>query len=122
MTKKELKVVLKAHKLWLESGGKKGSCANLSYANLEGTILKSDNTHLKYVILKGAILNSSDLSHADLSHAYLLGAHLLDADLRYANLNGADLSYTNLIGAIITESQKKYFTKKQLKDMIIVED
>ena len=58
--------------------------ANLSYANLNGAILRFadlSNANLTYANLGGADLRFADLSDADLSDAYLYGADLSDVDL-----------------------------------------
>ena len=58
--------------------------ANLSYANLNGAILRFadlSNANLTYANLGGADLRFADLSDADLSDAYLYGADLSNVDL-----------------------------------------
>jgi hypothetical protein len=74
--KKELKLKLVSHKLWL-SGYESGCRADLSGADLIG----------------------ANLSHADLIGANLIGANLSHANLIGANLIGANLIGANLIGA-----------------------
>ena len=81
MTDSELKQVLIAHKLWLETNGKKGERATFIDANLANSNL-----------------TGADLRHADLSGTYLVRANLADADLSYANLRRAELPYANLTG------------------------
>ena len=122
ITREELDMILKNHKLWLDTDGKEGERADLSYtdlryvdlgcanlyhanlyrANLEGVNLYHANlrlANLRDTNLKGADLSSAKLRCADLTHA-----NLADADLRYANLmvadlTGADLEGVNLLGA-----------------------
>lgn len=79
ITRDELDVFLRKHKLWLINDPK-GERADLRYADL------------RYADLRGADLRCADLSGADLSDADLRGADLIGADLRYAHLSGADLS------------------------------
>ena len=86
----ELKVILDQHKLWIESGRKKGKSANL-----QGADLQSAN-------LEGANLQSADLQSAD-----LLGARLLGANLQGANLQSAYLEGANLEGATFDLNFKK---------------
>ena len=81
ITKDELDVFLRKHKLWLD-GGYGGERANLRGANLYG-----------------ADLRGADLCGADLCGADLYGADLYGANLRGANLYGADLYGANLLGA-----------------------
>ena len=81
ISKDELDVFLRNHKLWLigEKGGKR---VNLRGANL-----------------RGANLYGADLYGADLYGADLYGANLRGADLRGADLRGADLREADLYGA-----------------------
>jgi len=97
MDKKKLAEILAAHKEWCLSGGTKGTCANLSEANLRGAYLSG-----AYLI--GANLSEANLSRANLSGAYLIGANLSEANLSEANLRGAYLSGANLIGANLSEA------------------
>jgi hypothetical protein len=73
----DLKNILEHHKLWLDSNGKSGAKANLSWANLSW-----------------ANLSGANLSRADLSGANLSWADLSWADLSEADLSGANLSHT----------------------------
>ena len=79
----ELKAILAQHKLWIESGRKKGK-----HANLRGAYLRGAN-------LEGANLQSANLRDAYLEGAYLEGAYLEGAYLEGANLEGAtfDLNF-----------------------------
>ena len=81
ITETELKNILEQHKLWLDSAGKQGTCADLQDANLSGVDLECAN-------LQDAILEGADLRGADLRGANLLGANLHDANLEYACLYG----------------------------------
>ena len=87
MTATELKVILDQHKLWIESGRKKGKRADLQGANLQG----------------------ANLLGANLQGADLLGANLQGADLEGANLEGAYLEGANLEGATFDLNFKKVF-------------
>jgi len=78
----ELKVILDQHKLWIESGRKKGKSANL----------------------QGAYLQSANLEGANLQSANLEGANLQSADLRSANLEGVNLESANLEGANLLDA------------------
>ena len=119
MEDKELKTILKGHKLWIDdNGGGKAdlSYADLSFANLRGANLRSadlSSADLRGAKLLGADLSYADLSSADLRGANLSGADLSSADLSYAKLLGADLSYADgLLSPIdyITKNFRK--TKK----------
>ena len=96
ITKDELDVFLRKHKLWLENkeGGERANLggADLREANLGGADLREAN-------LWGANLGGANLWGADLREANLGGANLWGADLREANLGGADLREANLGGA-----------------------
>ena len=102
ITKEELEVFLRKHKLWLadEPGGERAdlSGADLSGANLFGANLSGAN-------LSGANLFGANLFGADLSRANLFGANLFGADLSRANLFGADLSRADLSGADLKEAK-----------------
>ena len=107
--------------------------ANLEDANLTKADLRFID--LRYANLRGAGLIDAKLSYADLTEAnlegaYLRGADLIDANLTKANLKGANLEGANLRyvkltedtkfdDAIITESNKKYYTKKRQETMRI---
>ena len=79
ISKDQLKAILHAHKLWLDSEGKEGQMADLKGANLKGAILISSN------------LQGANLQGANLYGAYLKKASLKNADLVGANLRGANL-------------------------------
>ena len=95
ITKEELKTILEQHKLWLNSTGKEGKCANLTRANLTHANLRCAN-------LRCANLTSADLTGADLTDAYLYRADLTRADLTRADLTRADLTGADLTGADLT--------------------
>ena len=117
MEGKELKKVLKNHKLWINTEGEEGeqaalseevlfgkdlSGAELRFADLSGVNLES--AVLKGVNLMGADLSDSDLCGADFSGADLSGTNLGGADfkgasLKNVSLEGANLSGVNLSGA-----------------------
>ena len=97
-----LKQVLDQHKIWIESNGVQGKCADLEDARLDGANLINAD-------LEGAILCIANLIGANLRGAKLTGANLYAANLGGANLTGTNLSganltyvnlgYANLIGA-----------------------
>ena len=88
MNATELKVTLAQHKLWIESGRKKGNCAYLQHANFQ-------DANLQGAYLEGANLEGANLQGANLQGANLRGAHLEGADFWSANLRGAtfDLNF-----------------------------
>ena len=93
ITKEELEVFLRKHKLWLknEDGGERADLrgANLRGADLRGADLRGAN-------LRGADLGGANLKEADLRGADLRGANLRGADLERADLKEADLDYSCL--------------------------
>ena len=113
----DLYEILKQHRLWVTSGGKSGTQANLSGADLSGAGLVGTNlsgaylseanlsgadlvvAHLSHAKLIGANLSGAYLNRADLNAADLSGAHLTDADLVGTNLSGADLLRADLSAA-----------------------
>ncbi len=94
ITKEELKVFLRKHKLWLE--------------NEEG----GERADLRWANLSGANLSGADLSEANLSGADLSEANLSRADLRGADLREANLDYSCL--PLWCGSLKANFDDKQL--------
>ena len=104
ITKEELEVFLRKHKLWLENkeGGER---ANLKGANLDGANLKGAN-------LSWANLSWANLDGANLDGANLKGANLKGANLSWANLKGANLDYSCL--PLWCGSLKANFDDKQI--------
>ena len=98
ITKEELEVFLRKHKLWLENkeGGERAdlSRADLSRVNLSGANLSWAN--LRGANLRGANLSWADLRGADLSRADLSRVNLSWANLSWADLRGVNLSRVNL--------------------------
>ena len=88
----ELKAILDQHKLWIESGRKKGNGADLRGAYLQGADLEGAN-------LLGANLQDAYLAGTNLEGACLQDAYLQDAYLQGANLQGAYLQHANLLDA-----------------------
>ena len=136
--KLDLKAVLAAHRLWLESVGKKGERANLREAilhradlggadlrgaHLGGADLRGADlrgAHLRWADLRGADLSVADLSVADLSGADLSVADLSVADLSRADLRGTNLSRADLRGTNLSEARG--LTKDQIASAIIDEE
>jgi len=95
----EVAKILQAHEKWLESDGKEGEKADLSFATFPG--VNFNNCNLQKVNFKGADLSDmhlqkAHLENADLSEAKLDGAELAGAFLSSANLSGASLIKTRL--------------------------
>ena len=125
ITQEELDMILKNHKLWLDTHGAEGEQACLSYmdltgvnlenaylhrANLIGTNLQGanlENTGLACVDFTGANISHANMSYANLRYAIMDGADLSGANMRYsrfiyASLANADMSMSDLQGAIFT--------------------
>jgi hypothetical protein len=81
--------MLEKHKLWVETEGKEGVCADFSWWNLYSVNLRNAN-------LQDANLQYADLQHANLRYTNLQDANLQNTNLRNANLQYANLRYTNL--------------------------
>ena len=96
ITKDELEVFLRKHKLWL-ANDPEGERADLRGANLRGADLYGAD--LYGANLRGANLYGANLYGANLYGANLYGANLQGADLYGADLYGADLYGANLRGA-----------------------
>ena len=105
ISSEELREILEAHKLWLESREEEGRRADLTGADLS----KID--------LTGAFLGTVNLSGANLSGVNLIKANLSFADLYKADLTGADLTgadlyYTSFWGAILYKADLRVATAK----------
>lgn len=86
--------ILKAHAIWVNTGGLRGQQADLSGASLAGIDMAGANlrrARLCEVNLQGADLRLAKLHGADLEGANLQSAFLSRADLQGANLRNADL-------------------------------
>ena len=94
MEASKLKEILDQHKIWIESNGVQGKCADLEDARLDGANLI--NADLEGAILCIANLIGANLNGAKLTGANLYGAILTRANLTGANLSGANLTYVNL--------------------------
>ena len=105
MRQSELKAILEDHKLWNQSDGKQGKCANLRDAHLRGANLGGVN--LQDADLQDADLRNANLRNANLQYANLQGAYLQNANLQGAYLHGAYLHDANLRGAKFTTNFKK---------------
>jgi uncharacterized protein YjbI with pentapeptide repeats len=93
-TEEELKKILEDHKKWLESDGKEGKKADLSYTDLEGFDMSElDLRYAKFIgaVLKRADLHGANLQETNLSHSNLEGAKLNNANIKKANFYGASL-------------------------------
>ena len=91
----KLKEILEQHRLWIQTNGKQGNCADLTGADLTGANLWGAN-------LMDADLTGSNLSYANLSGANLYNADLRGAILRDANLEDVSFINANLTGANLT--------------------
>ena len=96
ITRGELDVFLRKHKLWLINDPE-GERADLSGADLSGVDLSGAD--LSGANLSGANLFRASLYGANLFRASLSGANLFRASLSGANLSGANLSGASLYGA-----------------------
>ena len=92
VSQEELRGILELHKLWLETEGKEGAQADVSYCDLS-------NADLTY-----AVLTNANLRYANVSNANLKYANLTYADLRYSNVSNANLRYANLTNANLTNA------------------
>ena len=111
-----LECILAAHKLYVETNGKKGKPADLRGAGLPGTILT--DADFGYIDLSGADLTNVCLMSADLSNANLREINLSKTDLRGANLSNASLIKANLRGANLRGANlfKANFFKADLRE------
>ena len=112
ITREELNDVLEKHKRWLDTDGKEGERADLSYTDLRGFNLTRVNlagadlsytnlqsTNLWNSILDGVDMTGSNMVGSSLTNAYLATANLHKVNLEGADLRGAKLIYSNLRSA-----------------------
>jgi uncharacterized protein YjbI with pentapeptide repeats len=102
ISEEELKQILEDHKIWLESDGKEGKRADLTYMKLQTALFYEANLQKAY--LYGANLQKVWLKDAKLQEASLNYTNLKAADLSRANLNKAKLYFANLQGANLYET------------------
>ncbi|OSI07936.1 Type III effector pipB2 [Neisseria animaloris] len=84
----EFTKILQEHNLWINSGGEKGTQADLRGANLKGINIANGN-------LKKALLRSANFENAYLEKINLEEAELLGANFRGANLQGVNFQWAN---------------------------
>ena len=126
ITPEQLSEILKQHRLWLDSYGKKGQRADLQKTDLRETNLS--HAILNRACLKGAFLNNAHLSHTELSGANLYGANLKNAflsntDLSKANLHNADLREAKIINCDLqkTKLQKANLNCSTLDSVTLID-
>lgn len=105
-TQVELNEILFEHKKWIETDGKEGKRANLSYMDLE--YLDLSHAELQGVDLSGVVLKGADLQHTDFSYAKMQGADLSGADAQCVKFNHANMSNANLSRANLCYTQLQY--------------
>lgn len=99
ITIEELEMILKNHKLWLDTHGAEGEQACLAYMDLTGVNLENADLYMANLIgtnLQGANLENKDLRAVDFTWADLSNANMSGANLSYAIMDGADLSGANM--------------------------
>ena len=104
ITRNELEIILRKHKLWLIDHSD-GQRADLRDADLLGADLR------------WADLRWADLQGADLRMANLWGADLRMADLRMANLLGAKLHETDFFGANLQRADLRGIDLREAKNV-----
>jgi len=106
MNSQEIKKILSAHKIWLETKPPwTESKTNLRNADLRNADLRGAD--LTGIYFCGADLTGADLTGADLTDAVLSNANLTVADLSNANLSNTYFSCSDLTGTIFTLEFKK---------------
>ena len=107
----ELRQILSAHQLWLESDEKQGKRADLSGAAL-------DQANLSGAILSGADFSGASLIGVNLSGARLVHAKFSGADLSGADLSGADLLLTDFSAANLQRANLSNTTPRQATSVV----
>ncbi|MCH8111325.1 MAG: pentapeptide repeat-containing protein [Proteobacteria bacterium] len=91
----ELARILKAHELYVETGGRAGKRADLRSTELSGldfSGMKLRRVQMSHAELAGANFVGTDLRRANMIGAKLQGARLTSANLTRARLSGINLS------------------------------
>ena len=112
VSQEELRGILELHKLWLESEGDEGECADLSYCDLR-------NTDLSYCDLTEANLTNAILSYCDLTNTNLTNADLSYTELYETNLFYAKVDNMVSVGNVGNENRTVYYFYKE--DRVICE-
>ena len=138
MNPAQLGTALRAHKIWLNSGGQRSKRADLSFLDLRGASLNGADlpralfigtnlreTSLNRAVLRGAFmplcnLSGASLHDADLSDAKLMGAILCNTDMRSTGLEGADLSGAMLEGALLPEQPDQGKSRLMIVEVILI--
>lgn len=115
ITAKQLKRILKSHKDWVDSNGKRGERADFGETILIGVDLRGadlrgadlSGANLSWINLTDTDLRGADLRNADLSDTEVRGVDLNEVDLSDARLRGADLREANLSKAVLTGANLK---------------
>lgn len=111
LTKREIKDILKKHKMWL-SDEEGGECADFSGADLRGAnfmdakLMSADfsrsnlmDANFMGADLSGASFHDANLFGAGFTQAILENAFFIGADLRYARFYDANLKRADFLGA-----------------------
>ncbi|MGF6990428.1 uncharacterized protein YjbI with pentapeptide repeats [Lachnospiraceae bacterium PM6-15] len=122
ITEEAIIEVLDSHKRWLDSNGREGKRADLSFTDLREVAFIFDGYDLQKVNMRCADLSGADLSGMNLRGAFLSYAELTETNLEntnlqesalyHANLNKANLSYSDLRGADMEEAHLQYANLK----------
>lgn len=127
LSQAEFDTALRAHELWMRTGGQEGrrgnfrdmdlrNCslggANLVGASLRGSCLQGmdlsrvvlQEVDMAEAILSGVKAKGANFQRANLSNAKLDSAVLEEADFSFANLQAADLSGASLDHAILVQT------------------
>lgn len=112
----ELKEILRAHALWVESRGSNGKCADFTNADLTAVTLTSAN--LANAKFTGAILAQANLvqtnfananmAFADLRNSVIYNSLFHDANLTGARFDGATITYARFDNATMTHAHMAF--------------
>lgn len=107
LTKSELSDLVRKHKRWLKTGGKRGKRLNLDGAQIKGANL--DGTELRKakmnkIKIESSSLNDVNFYSADLTGATIKNSSLVKARLSQAQLNKISFIKCNLRKAIFFEA------------------
>ena len=98
--------VLALHKIWLESDGRQGSCADLSDRSFRGTALCGMS--FEKADLRRATFTATDLRHVSFRNADLRQASFEECDLQWADFDGANLAGLSVDNSVLGPISKEF--------------
>lgn len=115
LTLKEILLIIREHRSWIDSTGLSGAKANFRGYDLSNVNLASE-------VMEGVDFSYSNLSRANLSNTTLMGCSFVGTNLSGANLSRTNLSNSDFTRANLSGSFLDYsiFLQSRLNDAIML--